>query len=475
MEGGQPLGGGADADPVPTLGRMPVTRHPLQRRVATFFAVDDPWMRPRPEVSRRDVALAVVAAVLGLVSLELVRSVGMLEGLSAPVWAQVLATASGAALLVWRRRWPLTIATAAALHMFVVGVTMPPVMGQFTLQVIYFIAIYAAVAWSQDRRLMVMVVGAIVVAMFVWIAWQFLLGSGVQDILDEQGGTERTGLFGHVTAAVALTLLINVIYFGGAVIGGQLDWRAARQRAQLETASVTIAAQSEGLRHRAVTDERLRIARELHDVVGHHISVIGIQAAAARRVLDRDPEAAATALAAIEQSSRDGVTQMRSLLGTLRDPDDSEAETTNGRMPEPGVRDLPALVAERKAHGLATAYDVVESSPGAVERLPAPLGLAIYRVVQEALANVSRHSTARRASVVLRVDEDGSRPHAEVEVLDDGRPRGRSSGSGLGHLGVRERAASQRGEVEIGPRPTGGYRVRVRIPLGESGMRESDV
>ena len=75
----------------------------------------------------------------------------------------------------------------------------------------------------------------------------------------------------------------------------------------------------------------------------------------------------------------------------------------------------------------------------------------------------------------LRVDENGSRPHAEVEVLDDGRPRGRSSGSGLGHLGVRERAASQRGEAEIGPRPTGGYRVRVRIPLGQSGMRGSDV
>ena len=166
---------------------------------------------------------------------------------------------------------------------------------------------------------------------------------------------------------------------------------------------------------------------------------------------------------------------MRSLLGTLRDPDDAETETTGGRMPEPGVRDLPALVAEREAHGLATAYDVVESSPGAVDRLPAPLGLAIYRIVQEALANVTRHSTARRASVVLRVDEDGARPHAEVEVLDDGRPRGRSSGSGLGHLGVRERAASQRGEAEIGPRPTGGYRVRVRIPLGESGMRESDV
>ncbi|HET6968064.1 MAG TPA: histidine kinase [Ornithinibacter sp.] len=452
---------------------MPVSRVPLHRRAADFFGVDDAWQRPRPEVSRGDVALAVAAAVLGLVSLELVRSVGVLEQVSAPWWVQALATTSGAALLVGRRRWPLTVATLAALHMFVVGVTMPPVMGQFTLQVIYFVAIFAAVAWSRDRRLMVLVVGAIVLGMFLWIAWQFLLGTGVQDFLDERDGTARTGLVGPVPAAVVLTLLINVIYFGGAVIGGQLAWRAARQRAQLEAQADTIRDQSDSLRRRAVTDERLRIARELHDVVGHHVSVIGIQAAAARRVLDHDPAAAATALAAIEQSSRDGVTQMRSLLGTLRDLDDDlddRGGTPEARMPEPGVRDLPALVAARESSGLATAYDVVESSPGAVERLPAPLGLALYRVVQEALANTSRHSTARRASVVIRVDEDGARPHAEVEVLDDGRPRGRTSGSGLGHLGVRERAASQRGEAEIGPRPTGGYRVRVRIPL-----RENDV
>jgi signal transduction histidine kinase len=449
---------------------MPPARLPLHSRVGEFFGVDDPWQRPRPRVSHSDVILALATAVLGLVSLELVRSIGVLEAVDPPVWAQILATVSASALLTWRRRWPLSIAVAAAVHMFVVGVTMAPVMSQFTLQVVYFIAFFAAVAWSRDRRLMLGVVGSIIVGMFVWIAWQFLLGSGVQEIIDDTRGVERSGLVGPVTAAVALTVLINVIYFGGAVIAGQLDWRAARQRAQLETASATIATQSETLQRRAVTDERLRIARELHDVVGHHISVIGIQAAAARRVLTRDPDAAATALAAIETSSRDGVTQMRSLLGTLRDPEDADPDTATSRMPEPGIADLPTLVAQRRTVGLATSYDVVESSPGAADRLPSSTGLALYRVVQEALANVTRHSTARHATVVLRVEEDGPRPHAEVEVLDDGRPRGRSSGSGLGHLGVRERAASQRGEAEIGPRPTGGYRVRVRIPLGDNSV-----
>ena len=128
----------------------------------------------------------------------------------------------------------------------------------------------------------------------------------------------------------------------------------------------------------------------------------------------------------------------------------------------------PALVAERTASGLVTVYDVVESSPGAAQHLPAPIALSLYRVAQEALANITRHSTARSARVVLRVEERDPAPYAEVEVLDDGRPRGSTSGSGLGQLGMRERAAGMRGEVEIGPRPAGGYRVRVRVPLEES-------
>ncbi|HRA25064.1 MAG TPA: sensor histidine kinase, partial [Ornithinibacter sp.] len=126
---------------------MPPARLSLPSRVGEFFGVDDPWQRPRPQVSRSDVILALATAVLGLVSLELLRSMGLLETVKQPVWLQALATVSASALLTWRRRWPLSIAVAAAVHMFVVGVTMAPVMSQFTLQVVYFIAFYAAVAW----------------------------------------------------------------------------------------------------------------------------------------------------------------------------------------------------------------------------------------------------------------------------------------------------------------------------------------
>jgi signal transduction histidine kinase len=443
---------------------MPSSVASVPARVGAFFGADDPWERPRPPVGRQDVLLAATVALVGLVSLELVRGIGALDHLTAPWPVQSLAVLTGAALLVGRRRWPLTVAALAATHMLVVGVTMPEVMGQFTLQLVYFLAILSGVSWAQDRRLMIGVIGAIVLAMFVWIALQFAIGTAIQDLVDESRGTTPEGLIGPIPAAVALTLVINAAYFGGAVLGGQISWRNARQKALLAEQAATIRAQSETLRRRAVTDERLRIARELHDVVGHHVSVIGIQAAAARRVIDRDPDAAAVALGDIERSSREAVTQMRGLLGTLRDLGE-EAGGSDDRAPEPGVDDLPALAAERTAAGLVTELAVVESRPGAAQQLPAPLGLSLYRVAQEALANTTRHSTARSARVVLRVEDRTSAPYAEVEVLDDGRPRGATSGSGLGHLGMRERAAGMRGEVEIGPRPTGGYRVRVRVPL----------
>ena len=446
---------------------MPSSVASLPARVGAFFGADDPWERPRPAIGRQDVLLAAVVAVVGLAALELVRGIGALDDVAFPWGVQWLAVVTGSALLVGRRRWPLTVAVLAATHMLVVGLSMPVVMGQITLQLVYFLAILSGVSWAQDRRWMMAVIGAIVVAMFVWVALQFAVGTAIQEILDDTEGTQGSGLLGPVPATVVLTLLINALYFGGAVLGGQASWRNARQKALLADQASTITAQSDTLRRRAVTDERLRIARELHDVVGHHVSVIGIQAAAARRVIDRDPQAAAQALGEIERSSREAVTQMRSLLGTLRDLDDEPCER-DGRAPEPGLGDLPALVAERSASGLVTAYDVVESSPGAAQHLPAPIALSLYRVAQEALANTTRHSTARSARVVLRVEERDPAPYAEVEVLDDGRPRGSTSGSGLGHLGMRERAAGMRGEVEIGPRPSGGYRVRVRVPLEES-------
>ncbi len=431
-------------------------------RLGRWFGVEDPWVRPSPPVGRADVLLAASIAGFGLVALELVRSVGALDEVTLPWWVQWIAVLSGAALLVGRRRRPVAVAGLAALHMLVVGITMPMVMGQFTLQVVYFVAILSGVAWARDRRWMLVVVGAIVVVMFTWIALQFAIGSAAQDLVDEQQGRTRPGLVPAIPAAVLLTVVINAVYFGGAVIFGQMLWRSARDRAQLEDQASTITAQATALRTRAVTEERLRIARELHDVVAHHVSVIGIQAAAARRVMDRDPDATRAALEGIEGSSREAVSSMRGLLGTLRGSERAGPVEAD-RAPQPGLAELPALVEACRTPRRHVGYDLVESSPGAADRLGPPLAHSIHRTVQEALTNVEKHSTAARVSVVVRLD-DGPAGFAEVEVVDDGRARTGSSGSGLGQLGIRERAASHRGTVEIGPRPTGGYRVRVRYP-----------
>lgn len=441
------------------------TRRSVGEWVNDTFGVDDPWVRPRPEIERRDVVLALVVALVGLVSLELVRSFGSLdEYTNASPWIQRLAVLTGALILIGRRRWPLIIALVMAGHMILVGVTMPLVMGQFTLQAAYFIAFLSAVAWAQDRRAMVAVVGIIVVVMFAWIALQFAVGNSLdQQMLAEEDFTP-TGPIPPLVALVLLTTIINAVYFGGAIAWGRMLWRDARQRDLLQRQADMIADQAEDLRDQAITEERLRIARELHDVVAHHVSVIGVQAAAAGRVLDRNPVAATRALSTIESSSREAVTSMRGLLGTLRGIESVGGEG-HSREPEPSLDQLPALAAGFETPSRTVAYEIVESEPGALARISSPVAHSIYRTAQEALTNIERHSTASRVTITVRVETATSR-YAEIEILDNGRPLGSASlGSGLGQLGIRERAASHRAAVDIGPRTGGGYRVRVRYPV----------
>ncbi|WP_030199127.1 sensor histidine kinase [Terrabacter tumescens] len=468
----------------------------LVARVQTYFGVDTDWERvpaDRAHVRRVDAWLALAFLVTGSLGVELLRSIDALGSFQDSwLWPHLVVLA-GTVPLVWRRRWPLAVAAGLSLHFFGVGIVMPGVAASVPMQVVYFVAIFTGVAWARDRRLMIGVVVGIVLLMFGWLTWQFAVGSGIEQALSHDGRMpERQGLFGPATAYVVYSLLINAFYFGGAIVGGQAAWRSALRRDRMADQARTIETQATSLRRQAVVEERLRIARELHDVVAHHISVIGIQAAAARRVLRRDADAAEGALRSVETSSRDAVAQMRGLLGTLRTddtessggpsggPSDGSSDDPAGsgsvpqprsRAPEPVLADVPALAEEAAAHGLDVRCHVVEDSVGAVTSVPAPLGLSLYRTAQEALANVRRHSTASSATVFVRVDrrpEHGfAHGYAEVEVLDTGRPRSGTSGTGLGLLGVRERLATHGGVSEIGPRVTGGYRVRVRMPLPE--------
>ncbi|GAB6937908.1 sensor histidine kinase [Isoptericola variabilis] len=449
-------------------------------RLADWWGIDSGWERVPADPARayrHDLWLGGAFVVVSLVGAELARSFGYFEDETAPTWLLYLLSAVGAAPLMWRRRFPLVVLSVVYLHFLVVGLTVPMVTILVPLQVVYFVALFSAVAWARDRQAMVLVVGAALLAMFGWLAWQFAVGAGIDGIVESMGlADERPGLVDPGVAFTAYNLLINLAYFYGAVVAGQLMWHGARRREQLEEQAATIERQTVELQRQAVVTERLRIARELHDVVAHHVSVIGIQAAAARRMLSGDPAAAAAPLATIEGESREAVAQMRGLLGTLRGVEDGAGPgggaSGGGRAPEPGLGDVPALADDA---GLDVEVRVV-AEPGAVDDVPAPVGLSLYRTAQEALSNVRKHSTARSARVVVRVDRRPARrdepaadrfPHgfAEVEVLDDGRPRPGSTGTGLGLVGVRERVATHGGVAEVGPRATGGYRVRVRLPL----------
>jgi signal transduction histidine kinase len=206
---------------------------------------------------------------------------------------------------------------------------------------------------------------------------------------------------------------------------------------------------------RAVFEERVRIARELHDVVAHHVSMMGVQAGAARVVIDRDRVKAKEALAAIETSSRQAVVELHRLLGFLR-----QAGDRDDLVPAPGLSELPRLAASLSDSSLAVDVRV----EGEERALPPTIDVSAYRIVQEALTNTLKHSAASRADVFVRYRRD----ELEVEVVDDGRvdTTPAAASGGLGLIGMRERAALHGGQLSAGPLAGGGYHVRARLPFG---------
>ena len=262
---------------------------------------------------------------------------------------------------------------------------------------------------------------------------------------------------GVATASTWVSTLLFALVAG--LVGENLRHRRARWVALEERARMLEAEREERAR-RAVTQERLRIARELHDVVAHSMSVIAVQSGVGHHVLDTQPEEARRALAAIETTSRAALTEMRRLLGVLR----QEGEANAALAPAPGLAELPFLLEQFREAGL----QVTLSMPGDVPAPSPPVALTTYRIVQEALTNILKHG-----GPTARVLIDHSPDEIYVEVLDDGRPRTTRSpapaiGTGdVGHglIGMRERVAIFGGRLSAGARPGGGYRVAVHLPL----------
>ena len=386
------------------------------------------------------------------------------------IWIATGALCLMIAPLTVRRRFPIAVLVVSSVLFVVLSYAAPTIGYEATFQIAYFAALYAAVAWAPDRRALWVAMGCVVLAMFLWLTITYTMASSYSSLAQLEPAPD--GPVSPFIASVIYSAIINIAYFGGAIITGRSSWRSALARSRLVEQTEQIRNQSDELARRAVVDERMRIARELHDVVAHHVSVIGVQAGAARTVLTRNPDAASEALRSIEGSSRQAVSDMRSLLGVLRSETDTDRPSGDHRAPEPGLADLAGLARAHRESGLAVDLSVVEDA-GSLDDIPGPLALSLFRTVQESLANVARHSTASGARVAVRTGSattvSGSLARArwvEVEVVDDGQPRAESSGSGYGLRGIQERVLLHRGEAEVGPRRTGpGWRVRVRLPV----------
>ena len=232
---------------------------------------------------------------------------------------------------------------------------------------------------------------------------------------------------------------------------------AEATRIRAERAAVTRASrQIDQRRHQS--EERLRVARDLHDVIGHNISLINVQASMGLDLMDSQPEQARAALSAIKSASKEALEELRTMLTTLRRDDDAAP-----RSPAPGLDRLPELAELTRAAGLSVEVEVAGTAPP----LPAAVHLAAYRIIQESLTNVARH--AGQARVTVRVTYHDADVHVEID--DDGTaPSGGAAaiGTGSGIAGMRERAAAAGGDLSAGFRPGGGFRVSARLPVRSS-------
>lgn len=320
--------------------------------------------------------------------------------------------------LAWRRRAPLIVAAVVVASDSLLSLLGYETQGGLSVA----IALYTAAAYTERRRLVPALIPLAVVA-------------SIPVAIDAAAD------FNWVEVLLAVTFVAGIpIALGRNVFNRRL--RIARDR---------------GLAAReAVTAERSRIARELHDVVAHHMSVMVVQAGAARSVAGTDPSAAAEALRQIEASGRAGLTEMRRLLDILKSelPDE-------GLTPQPGLARLEELLDGMRATGMPVEA-VVEGSP---HPLPPGVDLSAFRIVQEALTNTLKHAGAAHAHVLLRYEPDA----IQIEVADDGRgaPTDATADGGQGLIGMRERVQLFGGTIESGPRPGGGFVVRARLPLPE--------
>ncbi|MFF5306890.1 sensor histidine kinase [Streptomyces sp. NPDC013161] len=329
---------------------------------------------------------------------------------------------AGSGVLLWRHRYPVWVAFGTVLAtVLYLGAGYPYGPVFVTVALGCFSAVVAGRRWAAWAALGVLWAAHVLIS-----HWLYRWLPPAHDHAMPWGGELAVATW--VVAIAAVSELART---------RRDQW--ARERAERAQAA-----------RRRADEERLKMARELHDVLAHSISVINVQAGVGLALLDSDPEQARTALTTIKAASKEALGEVRQVLDTLRTPGDAP------RAPAPGLDRLPELVEQAASAGLTVAVD------GTPPRLPPNTDLAAFRVIQEALTNVVRHSGSRHARV--HIGHEGGALRLRID--DDGPATGADAGgSGNGLAGMRERAAALGGTIEAGARPDGGFRVLAVLPL----------
>lgn len=409
---------------------------------------------PSVREQRGDIVLAAVMFVGAVLSAALSTVAEIYGDTRAEPWTALVYAVAVTAPLAVRRRWPAPVAVAISLAYFLAITFQVPEI--YVGNIAMFVSLYTVGAWMNNRRAAMIVRVSIIVGMFVWL----IITMYRQAIEEADKAEVAAGLLSPYLAFMLIQLLLNVLYFGGAYYFGERSWHAAQERAVLEQRTAELEKEREVTAAQAVALDRVRIARELHDVVAHHVSVMGVQAGAARLVIDQDPEKSKSILTGIEASARDAIHELRQLLETLRTPG---GETTDVASTVT-LDDIRSLVEASTEAGLPTHYVVI----GEPVPVPSIVAVNLYRIAQESLTNARRHAgVGATADVRVRYDDDG----VEVEIVNTGRAVAVLR-PGLGQLGMRERAAASGGTLDVAPRAAGGLRVRARVPLtGDDGSQ----
>jgi signal transduction histidine kinase len=365
-------------------------------------------------------------AIAALVACEL--ELALSNNIDGPRWVNAVAAAGVTLPVAWRRRFPAAVAPLMAAFAAWQEVLNGDLLENSITPILTLpMAVYSLGVLLDRRRALISF------GLTMALLWTAVFASG-RDTIDN--------------------FVFSLLLAGGPFLVGRIVNARIELARELREKARRVERESDEKKKLAVAEERARIAREMHDVVAHNVSVMVVQASAARRMIDHDPDRAREALTSVEQTGREALSEMRKMLDVLRS--DGEGAALE---PQPSIDELEALLDLAREAGL----DVDLEVEGERRRVSSSVDLSTFRIVQEALSNTIKHGHAAHAHVRLRFTDDAM----EVDVVDDGQGAAPQevNGRGQGLVGMRERVAMLGGRFEAGYRATGGFEVRATLPL----------